>query len=72
MGVSQAPGSVLGESDPQRPVAASEDQGEGKLVRGSQGGAKPGTRVSHRVVGGLVAWCRNEGHLERPGWWLLQ
>ena len=53
-------------------VGAPEDQGEGELVRGGQGGAKPGTRVSHRVVGGLVAWCRNKGHLERLGWWLLR
>jgi hypothetical protein len=27
--------------------------------------------VSHRVVGGLVAWCRDKGHLERLGWWLV-
>lgn len=27
--------------------------------------------LSHRVVGGLVAGCRDIGHLERLGWWLV-
>lgn len=49
-------------------MGASEAQDEDKLVHGGPGGAKPGVRVSHRVVGGLVAWCRDKGHLERLGW----
>lgn len=44
-------------------MGASEAQDEDKLVRGGLGGANPGVRVSHRVVGGLVAWCRDKGHL---------
>jgi len=38
-------------------------QDEDKWVRGGPGGANPGVRVSHRVVGGLIAWCRDKGHL---------
>lgn len=49
-------------------MGASEAQDEDKLVHGGLGRAKPGVRVSHRVVGGLVAWCRDKGHLEWLGW----
>lgn len=49
-------------------MGASEAQDEDKFVRGGPGRAKPRVRVSHRVVGGLVAWCRDKGHLEWLGW----
>lgn len=57
-------------------AGASKDQGENKLVCAGQGGAKPGPALgpgslSHRIVGGLVARCRDEGHLERLGWGLV-
>lgn len=58
-------------------MGASEDQGEsnwcvGVRVELSQNLQLDPGSLSHRIVGGLVARCRDIGHLERLGWWLVQ
>lgn len=67
-----APGSVLGKSHPDVGWAPPKCRVRVNWSIGGQGGAQPGPGpVSHRVVGGLVARCRDKGHLERLGWWLV-